>query len=45
MKSGTVTDDHGKYVVLLRKEAGNWVISHAIYNSDLPLPAPPAAKK
>jgi len=40
---GKVIDDKGKYVVLLKKDAsGAWLISHAIYNSDLPLPAPPA---
>jgi uncharacterized protein (TIGR02246 family) len=45
MKGGAVMDDHGKYVVLMKKEGGNWLVTHAIYNSDLPLPAPPAAKK
>jgi uncharacterized protein (TIGR02246 family) len=46
MKGGAVVDDHGKYVVLLKKDAsGNWLVTHAIYNSDVPLPAPPAAKK
>ncbi len=45
-KSGAVIDDVGKYVVLLKKDAGGgWLITHAIYNSNLPLPAPPAAKK
>lgn len=44
MKTGNVMDDHGKYVVLLKKEGGSWLITHAIYNSDLPLPAPPAKK-
>src|SRR6187402_279359 len=45
-KSGAVIDDVGKYIVLLKKDAGgNWLITHAIYNSNLPLPAPPAAKK
>ena len=44
MKGGAVMDDHGKYVVLLKREGGNWVVTHAIYNSDLPLPAPPAKK-
>jgi uncharacterized protein (TIGR02246 family) len=40
--SGSVVDDKGKYVVLLKKDAaGNWAISHAIYNSDVPPPAPP----
>jgi uncharacterized protein (TIGR02246 family) len=41
--SGGIFDDKGKYVVLLKKDAsGNWWITHAIYNSDLP---PPALKK
>ena len=45
-KSGAVVDDLGKYIVLLKKDAGgNWLITHAMYNSNLPLPAPPAAKK
>jgi uncharacterized protein (TIGR02246 family) len=40
MKGGAVVDDHGKYVVLLKKDAGgSWLITHAIYNSDLPPPA------
>jgi uncharacterized protein (TIGR02246 family) len=46
MKGGAVIDDHGKYVVLLKKDAsGNWWITHAIYNSDVPLPAQAPAKK
>ena len=45
MKGGNIIDDHGKYVVLLKKEGGNWVVTHAIYNSDLPVPAPPAPAK
>ena len=45
MKGGAVIDDRGKYIVLMKKEGGNWVITHAIYNSDLPLPAPPAPGK
>jgi len=45
MKGGPVVDDTGKYVVLLKKDAsGAWWITHAIYNSDLPLPGV-AAKK
>ena len=45
MKGGGMTDDTGKYVVLLKKDAsGAWWITHAIYNSDLPLPGT-AAKK
>ena len=35
------TEDHGKYLTLWRKQPdGAWKISRAIYNSDLPLPAP-----
>ena len=46
MKGGPVVDDTGKYVVLLKKDAsGAWWITHAIYNSDLPLPGAAAAKK
>jgi uncharacterized protein (TIGR02246 family) len=45
MKGGNVIDDHGKYVVLMKKEGGAWLVTHAIYNSDLPLPAPAPAKK
>jgi uncharacterized protein (TIGR02246 family) len=44
LKGGGVIDDHGKYIVLLKKDGGTWSITHAIYNSDLPLPAPPAKK-
>jgi uncharacterized protein (TIGR02246 family) len=44
-KTGAVIDDRGKYVVVLRKDGGNWSIVHLIYNSDLPPPAPPAPKK
>jgi uncharacterized protein (TIGR02246 family) len=45
MKSGNTIDDKGKYVVLLKKDAGGaWLITHSIYNSDIPLPAPAAAK-
>jgi uncharacterized protein (TIGR02246 family) len=46
MKGGAMVDDHGKYVVLLKKDAsGSWWVTHAIYNSDVPLPPPAAAKK
>jgi uncharacterized protein (TIGR02246 family) len=45
MKGGGISDDHGKYVVVLRKDGGSWLIVAAIYNSDLPLPAPAAPKK
>jgi uncharacterized protein (TIGR02246 family) len=41
---GPMVEDQGKYVVLLKKDAGSgaWLITHSIYNSDNP---PPAAKK
>lgn len=43
--NGAVVDDKGKYIVLLKKDgAGNWAISHAIYNSDNPPPPAPAKK-
>lgn len=43
--TGAVVDDKGKYIVLLKKDgAGNWAISHAIYNSDNPPPPAPAKK-
>ena len=46
MKGGGMIDDKGKYVVLLKKDAsGTWWVTHAIYNSDLPLPAAAPAKK
>jgi uncharacterized protein (TIGR02246 family) len=45
-KGGGMIDDHGKYVVLMKKDAsGAWWVTHAIYNSDVPLPPPPPAKK
>jgi ketosteroid isomerase-like protein len=35
--------DTGKYVELWRKQQdGRWLISWDIFNSDIPLPAPPA---
>ena len=44
-KTGTMVEDKGKYIVLLKKDAGGaWLISHAIYNSDNPPPAAPAKK-
>jgi uncharacterized protein (TIGR02246 family) len=43
MKGGQIINDKGKYLVLLKKDAaGAWVITHLIYNSDNPLPTPPA---
>ena len=45
-KGGWMFDDKGKYVVLMKKDAsGHWWITHAMYNSDVAPPAPPAAKK
>jgi len=45
-KGGGMADDKGKYVVLLKKDtSGAWMVTHAIYNSDLPPPAAPAGKK
>jgi uncharacterized protein (TIGR02246 family) len=33
------TEDHGKYIVIGRKQAdGSWLISQDIFNSDVPLP-------
>lgn len=44
-KGGGMVEDKGKYIVLLKKDAGGaWLISHAIYNSDNPPPAAPAKK-
>lgn len=40
-KDGSIFDDKGKYIVLMKKDAsGAWLISHAMYNSDVPPPAP-----
>ncbi len=45
-KGGGMMDDKGKYIVLLKKDAsGAWAITHAIYNSDNPLPGQGPAKK
>jgi ketosteroid isomerase-like protein len=39
--NATPIEDHGKYLTIWRKQAGGlWKISRAIFNSDLPLPAP-----
>ena len=44
--NGSIFDDKGKYIVLLKKDgAGAWAISHAIYNSDVPPPGAAAPKK
>jgi uncharacterized protein (TIGR02246 family) len=45
MKGGGMIDDTGKYIVLLKKDASGWLITHAIYNSDNPLPGQAPAKK
>lgn len=43
---GKPMTDRGKYVVLLRRGSdGQWRVKYAIYNSDLPAQAPPAAPK
>ena len=41
MKDGSMMEDAGKYIVLLKKDASGWLITHAIYNSDKPLPSAP----
>jgi ketosteroid isomerase-like protein len=44
-------EDRGKYLTICRKQAdGSWKVARAMFNSDLPLPAPekpagPAKKK
>lgn len=44
-KGGGMVEDKGKYIVLLKKDAGGaWLITHTIYNSDNPPPAAPAKK-
>ncbi len=38
--------DHGKYLAIYRKQAdGTWKASRDMFNSDVPLPAPPAPVK
>lgn len=45
-KGGGMVEDHGKYIVLLKKDAsGNWLITHAMYSSDNPPPPAAPAKK
>jgi uncharacterized protein (TIGR02246 family) len=39
---GTSIQDKGKYVVVLKQVGGAWLLAHDIFNSDLPVPAPPA---
>ena len=43
-KNGSVADDHGKYIAVMKKDGANWAIARLIYNSDVPIPAPPAKK-
>ena len=39
---GGMIDDKGKYLVVLKKDAGgNWLLAYAMYNSDNPLPTQP----
>jgi uncharacterized protein (TIGR02246 family) len=46
VKGGTPIKDTGKYIVILKQAGGQWWVTHAIYNSDLPpMPPPPAPKK
>jgi uncharacterized protein (TIGR02246 family) len=40
MASGS---DRGKYVVVLKRMGGQWLIAHDIFNSDMP-PPPPASR-
>jgi len=44
-KTGGMMEDKGKYLVLLKKQGGAWLITHAIYNSDNPPPGQGRAKK
>ena len=39
-KTGKPVSDTGKYIVVFKKEGADWKISHDIFNSDLPPPAP-----
>ena len=42
MKGGGMIEDQGKYLVVLKKDAGgNWLLAYAMYNSDNPPPGPP----
>jgi uncharacterized protein (TIGR02246 family) len=44
-ESGKSTTDHGKYVAVWKKQAdGSWKVAVDIWNTDLPLPAPPDKK-
>jgi uncharacterized protein (TIGR02246 family) len=42
--SGTMASgsDQGKYVIVLKRVGGQWLIAHDIFNSDMPPPPPPA---
>ena len=43
--SGKPSIDRGKYVAVWKKQAdGNWKVSLDMWNTDLPLPAPPGKK-
>jgi uncharacterized protein (TIGR02246 family) len=43
--SGKPSIDHGKYVAVWKKQAdGSWMVGVDIWNTDLPLPAPPDKK-
>jgi uncharacterized protein (TIGR02246 family) len=43
---GKQNSDHGKYMVIWRKQAdGKWKAVGDMFNSDVPLPAPPEKKK
>ncbi|MDA2928036.1 SgcJ/EcaC family oxidoreductase [Acidobacteria bacterium AH-259-G07] len=40
---GEPIEDNGKYIVILQKQPDNsWKITHAIWNSNIPIPAPEA---
>ena len=44
--SGKPVNERGKYVEVWKKQAdGKWKVAADIFNSDLPLPAPPEKKK
>jgi ketosteroid isomerase-like protein len=39
LPDSTVVTDHGKYVEVRRRQAdGSWLISHDIFNTDMPMP-------
>jgi uncharacterized protein (TIGR02246 family) len=42
---GKPMTDRGKYVVILRRAAGQWRVKYAIYNSDLPAQPKPGLAK